>query len=201
MSEQARYGWGATFPEFRDTPVRVIRGSLEAFVRDAGERQLRAWDDSIPPLQREVQEILAAEQGATGYTAILEYELPLESRRTDVILLAKGTVVVLELKGKAAPSQADIDQLSAYARDLRCYHRECADRPLLAVCVPMRAAVQFDVSLEAYTGEVERLLEKSSVLRSEEEAIKDQLVTLHNARSWSRPGDTSLPADCRIDKH
>ena len=37
-------------------------------------------------------------------------------------------VLVLELKGKLEPSQADFDQAAAYARDLRCYHRECWDR-------------------------------------------------------------------------
>jgi hypothetical protein len=31
-------------------------------------------------------------------------------------------VLVIELKG-LTPSQADIDQAAAYARDLRCYHR------------------------------------------------------------------------------
>lgn len=63
----------------------------------------------------------------------------MESRRTDVIFLAKSSVVVLELKGKTRPSQADIDQAAAYLRDLRCYHRECEDRPVLALCVPMKA--------------------------------------------------------------
>jgi len=139
MSNEARYGWGDKFPIFRDTPVRVIRGSLQAFVRDAGNEQIRAWDASIPALQHEVDEVMRADDQAVGYSAILEYELPLESRRTDVILLAKGTVVVLELKGKARPSQADIDQAAAYARDLRCYHAECANRPVMAICVPMLA--------------------------------------------------------------
>lgn len=139
MSTQAGYGWGDKFPVFRDTPVRVIQGSLQAFVRDAGNEQIRAWDASIPALQHEVDEVIQADAQAGGYSAILEYELPLESRRTDVILLAKGAVVVLELKGKATPSQADIDQAAAYARDLRCYHAECANRPVMAICVPMRA--------------------------------------------------------------
>jgi hypothetical protein len=55
------------------------------------------------------------------------------------VLLAKSTVVVLELKGKVSPSQADLDQASAYARDLRCYDRECELRPVLPVVVPTRA--------------------------------------------------------------
>jgi hypothetical protein len=138
--DEARFGWGSTFPVFRDTPPKVIRGTIESIFADAGLRQVRAWDDSIPPLQREIGEVLQLENQAAEYTAIMEYELPLESRRTDVILLARGTVVVLELKGKSVPSQADIDQAAAYARDLRCYHSECANRPVLAVCVPMGAS-------------------------------------------------------------
>ncbi len=43
-------------------------------------------------------------------------------------MLAGGVVVVLELKGKDAPSRADLDQPAAYARDLRAYHRECHAR-------------------------------------------------------------------------
>ncbi len=63
----------------------------------------------------------------------------MESRRPDVVLLLRGAVAVLELKGKPEPSQADLDQVAAYARDLRCYHRDCADREVVCVVVPTRA--------------------------------------------------------------
>jgi hypothetical protein len=139
MSEDSRCGWNSKFPSFRSAPPRVIRESLSAYVKDAGPEQVRAWDDTIPPLQGEVGEILQIDTAAPNYSTILEYTLPMESRRTDVIFLAKGSVVVLELKGKLRPSQADIDQAAAYVRDLRCYHRECSDRPVLELCVPMRA--------------------------------------------------------------
>jgi DUF2075 family protein len=139
MSEDPRCGWNSKFPHFKSTPPRFIRESLSAYVKDAGPEQVRAWDRSIPPLQSEVGEILQTDKAALDYSTILEYTLPLESRRTDVIFLAKGSVVVLELKGKIRPSQADIDQAAAYVRDLRCYHRECESRPVLALCVPMKA--------------------------------------------------------------
>jgi hypothetical protein len=139
MSEDARCGWNSKFPRFRSTPPSFIRESLSAYVKDAGPKQVRAWDDSIPPLQSEVGEILETDMASPDYSTILEYTLPMESRRTDVIFLAKGSVVVLELKGKLRPSQADIDQAAAYVRDLRCYHQECATRPVLALCVPMKA--------------------------------------------------------------
>ncbi|HDT12727.1 MAG TPA: DUF2075 domain-containing protein, partial [Candidatus Aminicenantes bacterium] len=139
MSEDPRCGWNSKFPHFRSTSPKFIRESLSAYVKDAGPDQIRAWDTSIPPLQSEVGEILQTDRAAPDYSTILEYTLPMESRRTDVIFLAKSSVVVLELKGKLRPSQADIDQAAAYVRDLRCYHRECENRPVLALCVPMKA--------------------------------------------------------------
>ena len=136
---RARYGWESNFPVFSETEPRVIRVDLETFLADVSESQVFAWDDSIPKLQHEVGEVVIVDDLAATYTAILEYELPLESRRPDVILLVSGAVVVLELKGKAEPDQADLDQAAAYARDLRCYHKHCAEREVHAVVVPTRA--------------------------------------------------------------
>jgi hypothetical protein len=135
----ARYGWESLLPKFEATRSRLIRDALQKYITDASNGQVRAWDDSIPKLQQEARELLASDSNAKEYSMILEYELPMESRRPDVIVLANGAVLVLELKGKEFPSQADIDQSSAYARDLRCYHRECAERPVHPVVVPTRA--------------------------------------------------------------
>ncbi len=140
MSEnRARCGWESDFPAFHAAPAARVRESLQSFVPDSSAEQLRAWTESIPPLQSEVAEVLRANAAAQHYSAILEYELPLESRRPDVVLLVGAGVMVLELKGKLVPSQADLDQASAYARDLRCYHRECHARDVIPVLVPTRA--------------------------------------------------------------
>jgi DUF2075 family protein len=135
----ARHGWVSPFERFRDSPLHTIRARLRDFITDASPEQIRAWDDSIPPLQREVAEVIDARQDAAAFSTILEYQLPLELRRPDVILLVNGGVLVLELKGKIAPSQADLDQAAAYARDLRCYHQECAHRVVVPILVPTRA--------------------------------------------------------------
>jgi schlafen family protein len=137
--EDRRWGWKSDLPEFSGTAPRVVRLSLEQFVRDAGPEQVRAWDAAIPWLQDECRELVRCDDVARTYTAILEYELPRESRRPDVILLENGAVVVMELKGKFEPTRADLDQVAAYARDLRCYHAECASRPVIPVLVPTRA--------------------------------------------------------------
>jgi hypothetical protein len=144
-AEEANHGWDSPFPEFRDTEPRVIRTQLGRFIADASREQLRAWDHSIPLLQHEVKELCDTDPAPEECTAILEYELPLESRRPDVVLLVRGAIVVLELKGKESPSQADLDQAAAYARDLRCYHRACDGKPVHAVVVPTRATGRLGV--------------------------------------------------------
>jgi hypothetical protein len=139
MIRTARSGWDSDFPEFTDAKVSDVRDRLKAFVIDASLEQVHAWSASIPQLQGEVEEVLLGNALAKRYSAILEYELPLESRRPDVVLLVGGGLLVLELKGKLEPSQADLDQVAAYARDLQCYHRDCEDRPVVPVLVPTRA--------------------------------------------------------------
>ena len=139
MTDRARTGWESSFSEFREAQPKRIRERLVAFIRDASPEQIRSWDDSIPPLQAEVSKALIRDELARQYSAILEYELPMESRRPDVILLVGAGVMVVELKGKLYPTQADLDQASAYARDLRNYHRECDGREVTPVLVPTRA--------------------------------------------------------------
>lgn len=133
-------GWASDFPTFHGTPPRVVRVSLERFVREAGHEQIAAWDEAIPALQKEVGEAIAADAAAKTHVVILEYKLPLEERRPDAVMLPRGCVVVIELKGKESASPADLDQAANYARDLMAYHRHCQDRPVHAVLIPTRAA-------------------------------------------------------------
>jgi hypothetical protein len=142
-SDEARRGWDSDFDRFSRTSSGTIVAKLRTFLADASAAQVRAWDDSIPRLQTEVTQVSAVREEAARYTAILEYELPLESRRADAIFLLRESVVVIELKGKAHPSDADIDQAHAYARDLRCYHAECEERPVHALLVPTGARGDF----------------------------------------------------------
>src|SRR5258706_10308185 len=73
-SAEAGYGWQSDLPKFYDAPARVVRGQLKDFIPDAGTEQIRAWDASIPWLQRECRELVDAYEAARSYTAILEYE-------------------------------------------------------------------------------------------------------------------------------
>lgn len=133
-------GWSSDFKSFRETPAPYIRQSLVDFLRIVSPEQLRAWDLSIPPLQDEVGEVVRRDPEASRYSAILEYQLPMEHRRPDVILLIGGAVLVLELKGKHQAEFSDLDQASGYARDLRAYHRECEGHTVHCALVLMNAA-------------------------------------------------------------
>lgn len=138
MSDGARRGWDSTFPEFGTAPRSRVLAQLRRAYPESSQQEIESWRRNVPELQREVSEVVRVQTDAVDFTAVMEYELPMESRRADVVLLVGAAVVVLELKGKVAPSDADIDQAHAYARDLSCYHRDCHSRPVHAVLVPTR---------------------------------------------------------------
>ena len=90
--------------------------------------QINAWADSF----RVMQNI----DLTPNIHIIFEYVLPYESgRRPDIILLSKNHVIVLEFKMKDEIKQEDIDQVEAYARDLREYHFESRDKMVIPVLV------------------------------------------------------------------
>jgi hypothetical protein len=132
-------GWSSSFHGFQEASVPYIRQSLIEFLEIVSPEQVNAWTESIPPLQLEMGEVVGRTPAAADYSAILEYQLPMEHRRPDVILLLGDGVLVLELKSKSRPDLADLDQASGYARDLRAYHRECEDRTVSPALVLMRA--------------------------------------------------------------
>lgn len=130
-------GYAGTLDDFKAAnPVKIV-DQLAAFIENPSGEQERVWRESIPELQRIGRE-LTAKSGSLGLGAIiLEYRLPLEARRPDVILLLNGIVIAIELKSASKITRASLDQVRAYTRDLSNYHRACAaPRPVHAVLVP-----------------------------------------------------------------
>ncbi len=128
-------GWDSDLPAFQAAEPKVVCLRLVDFVPDADQKQQDAWRHWIPQLQRQSSGLLAVDPLAITYSAILEYRLPRDLRRPDVIVLEQGVVVVLELKGPDTSERAGLDQVLAYARDLRAYHEECHNRPVVPVLV------------------------------------------------------------------
>lgn len=139
-SKYADCGWHSDLPTFCEAPAGTIVERLTAFVRDSGARQQDAWLRHVPDLQRECRELVMRDIEAHKYSAILEYQLPYDLRRPDIIFLERAAIVVAELKGwKGGLSQAAFDQVLAYARDLRAYHVSCAERTVVPVLVTSAA--------------------------------------------------------------
>ena len=94
-------GWESNFDRFSSTPKNQIINSLHDFVQGVSDQQHNAWDRSIPLMQREAREIINLRSENKEYGALLEYLLPYDGRRPDVVFLVDGAIVVLELKGKS----------------------------------------------------------------------------------------------------
>jgi len=102
--------------------------------------QKAAWDHEFDILQIELKKLLIAKPNTGNFSLIFEYELPRErGRRPDVIILGSSTIFVLEFKDYSKILQAHVDQVDAYARDLKHYHAESQPYTVLPVLVLARA--------------------------------------------------------------
>ena len=121
-----------------DTPKAEILERLLRFLPDAASAQLRAWEQEVTILQAEAVTVVRLRPAAHHDGTVLEYILPREGgRRPDVVVLQNGRVVVVEFKQTRELRRADIDQVAAYARDLRHYHSACEEQqvtPVLVLC-------------------------------------------------------------------
>lgn len=104
---------------------------LEEHLVELSDSQIHAWIDSF----RVMQSINLD----SNLNIIFEYVLPYESgRRPDIILLSNEEVVILEFKMKNLIKDEDIDQVKAYARDIREYHYESRDKNVIPLLVLTR---------------------------------------------------------------
>ena len=128
-------GWKGSFRVLVVKTAEELLAALKSFIPDASAEQVEAWRLSIPQIQEQAGKVMEAKPEAGDYAAVLEYLLPMESRRPDVVLLFNGRVLVVECKGRPMLDWADIDQAHHYLTSLRHFHRECHGRPVDAVIV------------------------------------------------------------------
>ena len=94
-------GYCEKLSTFSESDAASVVVALRAFIQDAGESQVRAWQDSIRILKHTVSEMIVKQPNVVNDgSVLLEYMIPLESRRIDALLLLNGVVVVVEFKGK-----------------------------------------------------------------------------------------------------
>lgn len=99
----------------------------------AEDLQKNTWNREIEILKRELSLFL------DGYI-IFEYTIPRIGNRIDNIVIYKGIIFLLEFKvgEKEYPSYA-IEQVTDYAFDLSCFHKESHNRLLVPILISTKA--------------------------------------------------------------
>lgn len=99
----------------------------------ADDLQKNTWNREIEILKRELSQLL------DGYI-IFEYTIPRIGNRIDNIVIYKGIIFLLEFKvgEKKYPSYA-IEQVTDYAFDLSCFHKESHNRLLVPILISTKA--------------------------------------------------------------
>lgn len=99
----------------------------------AEDLQKNTWNREIEILKRELSLFL------DGYI-IFEYTIPRIGNRIDNIVIYKGIIFLLEFKvgEKKYPSYA-IEQVTDYAFDLSCFHKESHNRLLVPILISTKA--------------------------------------------------------------
>jgi len=140
MSEP--WGWASSVGEFLSTPKeRWLQALADHHLRllhmPPADSQIRAWKEEHD-IVFDALKLCVVSDGTVKdrWSVAFEYELPLEGgRRPDVVVLAGGSVNVLEFKSKRQWSQPDVDQTIGYVRDLHDYHSGTANRPCAGLLV------------------------------------------------------------------
>ena len=96
-------------------------------------QQRNAWIAEIEILKEQLKNL------GTGYI-LFEYSIPRMGRRTDVILIVNGLVIVLEFKiNQFLYGGPDIDQCLDYALDLKYFHQESHNAKIVPILVASNA--------------------------------------------------------------
>ena len=133
-----RYFHGDTIEGFLAMPdVQIIGGLTTAHTllhASLQGLQAEAWREEISLLK----EILAPYIGR-GHI-YFEYTIPRMGRRIDVVLLLDGVVLLLEFKAfNEQYTKADIAQVWDYALDLKNFHEQSHNRPIVPILVATEA--------------------------------------------------------------
>ena len=129
-----RYYYAGNVCDFLLEDFYSVFGKLtseDAF--EADDLQKNTWKEEINILKRELR-------GFSDGTLLLEYTIPRVGARVDGVLLYEGIVFLLEFKvGERTYPRAALEQVTDYALDLRCFHRESRNAFLVPLLICTQA--------------------------------------------------------------
>ena len=104
------------------------------------EKQKNTWKKEIEILKRELSDF------PKGHI-LFEYTIPRIGNRIDNVILYKGIVFLLEFKvGESTYPSYAIDQVTDYALDLSCFHKESRNKLLVPILVCTKINIIFAIS-------------------------------------------------------
>ena len=104
-----------------------LHASLQSLQNDAWREEITLLKDILTPYI------------GRGHI-YFEYTIPRMGRRIDVVLLLDGVVLILEFKAfNEQYTKADIAQVWDYALDLKNFHEESHNRPIVPILVATEA--------------------------------------------------------------
>ncbi len=77
---EARRGWDSDFRRFNAAVRSQILSQFSLIYPDPSDPKVKSWRQNVSMLQRDVGEIVPVRTDVAAFTAILAYELPMESR-------------------------------------------------------------------------------------------------------------------------
>ena len=99
---------------------------------DLPQNEREAWAETV--------RILQAQMAGIDGRIMLEYAIPRTGMRVDAVVVASGTVFVIEFKaGKKTYAAADADQVVDYALYVKYFHAGSMDAPVVPVLVASKA--------------------------------------------------------------
>lgn len=135
----ATWAWAGHASAFLSSPSTEILEQLrDHYVQVSHEAptpsHMTAWRESMRALESALRGLLTSKPASRDWYLVLEYELPREGgRRPDLVILADGSILVVEFKGFPTPTPAAVDQVADYARDLADYHEGSHNNPVGAL--------------------------------------------------------------------
>ena len=108
--------------------------------------QKNAWITQVSILKRNLRYF----SNSDGYI-FFEYAIPRMGKRVDAVLILNGIVFVLEFKvGQLFFSRNAIDQVLDYSLDLKNFHEQSHDKPIVPILVATKAKSIWSFSLAPF---------------------------------------------------
>ena len=136
-----------SFYNFQNDDEYKILGELTQNHQFALEDlQKNAWIAQVKILKQNFRSL----ENNQGYV-FFEYAIPRMGKRVDAILLFNGIVFVLEFKvGEKSFTKHAIDQVLDYSLDLKNFHEQSHDRPIVPILVATKAKSNWELSFAAF---------------------------------------------------